>query len=57
MDIIDTVAGNGTRTSHLAALFKNSRKIFIFEKSLAKAEELKSKFIAQGVKSKFHLKE
>lgn len=51
MDIIDTIAGNGTRTSHLAALFKNTRKIFIFEKSLAKAEELKTKFIAQGVKN------
>jgi len=53
MDIIDTIAGNGTRTSHLAALFNNSRKIFVFEKSLAKAEELKEKFIAQGVKSKY----
>jgi len=52
MDIIDTVAGNGTRTSHLAALFKNTRKIYVFEKSLAKAEELKAKFISQGVKSK-----
>jgi len=51
MDIIDTIAGNGTRTSHLAALFKNTRKIFIFEKSLSKAEELKTKFIAQGVKN------
>ncbi|KAG4083964.1 S-adenosyl-L-methionine-dependent methyltransferase [Neocallimastix lanati (nom. inval.)] len=51
MDIIDTIAGNGTRTSHLAALFNNSRKIFVFEKSLAKAEELKEKFIAQGVKN------
>ncbi|ORX43429.1 hypothetical protein BCR36DRAFT_361155 [Piromyces finnis] len=51
MDIIDTVAGNGTRTSHLAALFKNTRKIFVFEKSLAKAEELKTKFISQGVKN------
>jgi len=51
MDIIDTVAGNGTRTSHLAALFKNTRKIYVFEKSLAKAEELKTKFISQGVKN------